>query len=686
MFSFQDTLLDHISFKVFVECTTDKFVQFQKDILEDFVAEFTNAIKTAEAVDITDIKSFFEESLQVLNTKFRQFAEKVRDVERFQLKGVIQLVIEEALMSSMIGEVTLMIMREQKVLYTLANGVDMRAKIDVFSDFIEGALERDDQIIYIGTKIADVMDQHDRKEMEHLLSSEEYEEGAMAFLEDLLTTRMEKEHIGFIITYTVKAPSLHHLRAKKRGKSALSFNTAAYLEDLGNKIHNSDIIQKLKKHLLGNRYYLVALLLGLLIIFMVYALASQWTSSQSNEEKFQTQSGTYIDITIDDIQREMMEFQALDASSDTKSVKYAEISQKLAFLEEKGKWIEDVEHLKTILQSEYYKGFNIIYIKNLNQFDDITSGRKTKILTFNTAELSRLGELHSIQIPQNMMIGGTKGALIDAMNDASRGVLVAYNLDKSLDGCAISLLKNGIYCYAEGGEIYLVTKSGIEPVTTSDGDFRSNIGGIGTFNRNNFYVFQKTISSVGNALVSRYRNTAGSQTQYQGGTSYNVLLGSGMNFGAFSSFAIDGSFFGRSNNKPYLFRRSDPAGTSLSYREIKISGGDTKTQNYSDNVKILTSSATRYIYLFDRNNQTFTAYDTQGIKTNDANKATYQMKYLFSFKFDLGTSKVYDVAIPESSGDKPELYLLSTEGVNKIALYEFIESIKSSNQLKTVGA
>ena len=135
--------------------------------------------------------------------------------------------------------------------------------------------------------------------------------------------------------------------------------------------------------------------------------------------------------------------------------------------------------------------------------------------------------------------------------------------------------------------------------------------------------------------MTRYRNTAGSQTEYQGGASYNVALGSGTSFTDFSSFAIDGSFFGRSNAKPYLFRRSDPAGTELSYREIKIIGGDTVTQNYSNNVKILTHQGTRFIHLFDRSNQTFTVYDTQGVKTNDANKLTYQMRYLFSFKFDL---------------------------------------------------
>jgi hypothetical protein len=102
-------------------------------------------------------------------------------------------------------------------------------------------------------------------------------------------------------------------------------------------------------------------------------------------------------------------------------------------------------------------------------------------------------------------------------------------------------------------------------------------------------------------------------------------------------------------------------------------------------VKIITSPTTKYIYLFDRDNQTFTAYDTQGTKSNDSNKASYQMVYLFSFKFDLGTNKIYDVAIPESTGDKPELYILSTEGVNKVPLYEFIDSIKNNNQLKTVS-
>ncbi len=86
IFSFQDTLLDNISFKVLIQCSKEKFLQYQKDIFEEFVADFTNVIKTSEELDSTDIREVFEQSLQLLNTKLKQFSEKVRDVERFQLK------------------------------------------------------------------------------------------------------------------------------------------------------------------------------------------------------------------------------------------------------------------------------------------------------------------------------------------------------------------------------------------------------------------------------------------------------------------------------------------------------------------------------------------------------------------------------------------------------------------------
>ncbi len=104
-------------------------------------------------------------------------------------------------------------------------------------------------------------------------------------------------------------------------------------------------------------------------------------------------------------------------------------------------------------------------------------------------------------------------------------------------------------------------------------------------------------------------------------------------------------------------------------------------QNFSPETKILTFPDTRYIYLFDKINQTFTVYDTASIKTNAANKATYKMKYLFSYKFNLANGAIIDVAVPESTQNRPELYVLTTEGVNKIDLFSTIEVVNKTGEV-----
>ena len=48
---------------------------------------------------------------------------------------------------------------------------------------------------------------------------------------------------------------------------------------------------------------------------------------------------------------------------------------------------------------------------------------------------------------------------------------------------------------------------------------------------------------------------------------------------------------------------------------------------------------------------------------------------MFSLKFDIEWVKIYDADIPASTWDRPELYLLTSSGVNKIALYEYIEAL-----------
>jgi hypothetical protein len=57
--------------------------------------------------------------------------------------------------------------------------------------------------------------------------------------------------------------------------------------------------------------------------------------------------------------------------------------------------------------------------------------------------------------------------------------------------------------------------------------------------------------------------------------------------------------------------------------------------SHSDNVKILASKDSRYIYTYDKEKQLFTVYNTEPTKLNDERKREYQLVYLLSLKFDI---------------------------------------------------
>ena len=684
IFSFQDTLLDNISFKVFVQCSKEKFLQYQKDILEEFVADFTNTIKTSEELDVIDIRDIFEQYLQVLNTKLKEFAEKVRDIEHFSLKWIIQLVVDDKLMSSMIGNVSMLVMRDQKTAYSVPNSVDTRSKIDLFSDFIEWNIERDDQLLYVGLKFADVMDAHDLKEMENLLAQEESSEWILSFLEELLTTRIEKSSIWFIISYFVQWPSIN-ISAKSRKWwlklkwwikwiGWIKWKSIKYLSNLWEKVQNSERIRYVKEQLVENKIYVVGFVLVILMFIFLYSLASQILDNSNHTNKFKTSDGAYIDINLEDLQNDIAEFKTLDASSNLKSAKYTEISQKLEFLEEQWKWLEDVEDLKSQLQENYYDWFRITQFKTENELNNI-AGKNTQILTFNSTDSDKLWTLNSINVPRDnyMMIAWSKWALIDAVSDTSRGYLQSYNLSKPLENCISALNSNWIYCYNAEWEIYMISKSGIIPVTTEDWDFRSWIWWLGTFSSRNLYVFNSNVSNLWNILLTRYQvNSDGTYANFKWWSSYSIAA-TGVDFWTFSSFDIDENFFGWANGKLYFFRREDWAWTSLEYRKMDIKWANPLTESYSDNVKIIVPKDSRYIYTYDKDQQLFTTYTTEPNRRNKDNKNNYQLVYLFSFKFNIEGTTIYDVDIP-NSWDKPELYILSTSWVNKIPLYEYIES------------
>ncbi|MDD3262517.1 MAG: hypothetical protein PHR61_01615 [Candidatus Absconditabacteria bacterium] len=670
----QQQLRDGIQFSLVVEIQSEKFIEFQKDLINEFVADFVDGIQNAEDIyDNDSIRLKCENSLQELNTKLKTFADKVRDIEYFSIKGYMQIILGTMLISSMIGSTTVMILRDRKIYYTLTNSTKIQGKIDLFSEFIEGDLESGDEIVYVGTKIADVLDAYDVKDIEQILQSEE--SSVISFMDEVLTSRIEKESLGFLMGYTIQGMT----RKSKMGNKL----------SLGKIKGQFTYLQDLKQRFFKNKYQVTVGVLSLFIAFMIYSLINQLLQKPQGEVYVNTQ-GVTVDLTIDDIKKDIVLFKSMDPTGDEKAMKYQEIVNKITILEKRGRWVEDLQQLQKILKADYYKGFNIITVNNLSQFDDPVLGKKTTLINFNTSEKSKLGDLRSIEYSKDILVAGSKASLLGVVNENSRGSLIGYNIDDVIENCSLNLLKNGFYCYTTNGKIYVVTRAGIETVTTADPDgFPMVIGGIGTYGKSNMYVFSKNVTNLSDStLVIRYRNTLGSQSIYQQGQKYMIApdLATGLNFGSgFSTFTIDVNFLGWSQGKLYQFRRNPATSFNLAYREIKLLGGDTKTMKLSDDIKIVTPSNSRYVYLFDRVNQIFMVYESRPIKTNDQYATNYNLNYLFSFAFDLGTNKVVDVTIPDELGNRPELYVLTQEGINKIQLHEFVDSIKNNNVLKQVN-
>jgi len=285
-------------------------------------------------------------------------------------------------MLSMIGEVSIMIFRNEKLYYSLTNSVNEKEKIDLFSDFVEGDVENHDQLIYVGTKISDVFDTNDFKEMANVLKSEDTH--LINFFQELLNARLDKKAFGFIFHYLITgAPVKAH-------------------EEYIMKMNGNSLLGKFKKIIFKNKYQVTVAVLSIFILFMLINLLSQVL--KSNADTYVTSDGVTVDLTIEDIKKDLFMFQGMDPTSEEKSIKYNEILNKLDVLQSKGRWLEDVAQFRKVLQSEYYKGFNIIYVSNLSKFDDPTLGKKTKILTFNTSELAQLGTVQGLYVARNMIV------------------------------------------------------------------------------------------------------------------------------------------------------------------------------------------------------------------------------------------------------------------------------------------
>jgi len=669
-FSFNKEYWNWVIFTANILFDNDKFIDYQKDLIQDFIAGLIDSF-SEKVVDIDVLKNNFEMWLQNLNTKLKLFADKVHDVDFFSIKWYIQIIIDNILVTSMIWDVTVLIFRDERLYYSLHNGLNSQGKIDIFSDFIEGDVETSDMIIYAGINIWDILDNNDTKELEQVIQNEETT--LLDVLNEILLTRIEDKKIGLLTQYEVYYDNGAH---NKKPRINLGINR--------NKSSKTGIDQiKWKKKFMKNKYHITISVLWLVILFMLYHVFSQ-ILQDTDKDTYTTASGVTVDITIEDIKKEIYKFKWMDPTSEEKWNTYNDILGKLEVLESKERWIEDVAQLKKILQTDYHKWFNVIHISDLQQLDDPTTNTKTSLMAFNDMEKDRLWSLHTITWGNSLLIAGANWALINAMNNDMRGTLVEY--DENVKWCNMNLLRDGLYCYTDNGNIFSVTKeNGVEPVTTESLGGFDNIADIQVYGKSNIYTLAEKSNGSWGTVVTRYRNTLWSQVQFQEWQNYSIWVSNWVDFGTgFSSFVIDSTFLIWSNWALLQFWRDDATSTILTSRTVPLVWWNTMNK-YSNNTKIISTFSSKYVYLFDKTNQTFTIYESRPVKTNDAFIQQYKLYYLFRFTFDLGDIRIVDVTIPEETGNRPELYLLSTDWINKINLYDFIQSIQENNALKTIN-
>jgi len=153
--------------------------------------------------------------------------------------------------------------------------------------------------LYVGTKLSDVLDQSDINEMEGILANKDT--SLIEFIEKLVTTRVDPENIALISHYYIYGNIVEQQSTNRLSKikNPIKINTAW------------------TKKILANKYYITILILSVIILIMLYSVLSQLLNTSKNS-LFKTSDGIIMDITIDDIKKDIVLFKQMDPSSDQK--------------------------------------------------------------------------------------------------------------------------------------------------------------------------------------------------------------------------------------------------------------------------------------------------------------------------------------------------------------------------------
>ncbi len=632
------------------------FQEYQEGLFQDMLWDLVEFIQSDDFY-YEDVKGYFEHKLQDLNTKLQVFAEKMKQDERFSLSWVMHIVKEDQYISALIWDASLMIFRDDKLIYTVGNEIS-QWNIDQFSEFIEGDFQDDDRILIWGSDINMYLDKDDLDKV--LKMSAEGEWDFIAKLLEVLSVRIEESKLWFYqdLTYS-SGKKLTQRKLKKWIGSWFSF--------LSKQFSRLDWYGTLIQYGIAGAFVL---------ILLVFALS--WFTQTAQTTVKDAEGNILVDYSIQDIQKEIAVFKQINANSNEKVKRYNEIMTRLNTLESEGKWVFDVKELKNILEQEYKEWFNIALINSLDLLGD-------PVYAFTQQEKNYLGSMKKIMYNKWFMVWWEDGVLIWAVSEKIRWSLVSSGIWYTLEECHLNLLKNGLFCSASDWSIYSTDKVWFTPVTTDDNKFPRAISWLGTFRTSNMYVLTNDDRINKDwVYVIRYKNKDWSQAEFGEGIKYNLSESFtsqnpwAFDEGGVSSFAIDGTFLMWSAAKSTLYQlRREGTSQEFVWREVSLEWGDTVSVPFSPDTQIFASAESKYISLFDNENQTFTVYLTDPIKTVIWNDKNRNPKYFFQLRFNLDENlEIIDVFIEE--GEKSNIYLLTKEFIYKMPLHQYIDQYEAT--------
>lgn len=647
---------------------TEQFRDFQITIIQEALAQIADVLDTDQFL-FDDVMQTVEEILQNTNEQLISFAEKMTSVPYFDIRGILTIMHHAAFVSAVIGEVSMILVRKSHISYTMQNDSDTRQKITLFSDIIEGDMQRGDSIYLFGTHIADLMD---RDDMNALITQSRGDHEVLLHLwEDELHKHIQWEDMWLITQYTADATA--HSRASRSSFLPFSFPTPAWVSSLAHG--TSSVLDQTRQRFLQKvhhkQFILLATGIGVFLLFVVRSIVHARIRNTSTE-MINPDGTVTAALSIDDVKKEIAAFQKLDPTSEEKTIKYSTILKELQRMQHEGKWVSDVQQLKKIIDTEYLQWFNIVVLDSLQDY---------MVYDFSSLEKTSLGTPRQVFFHKWLFVAGEKGWLLAAISNDIRGTLVRSLNDDLFQTCSMNLLKNGLYCATSKDILLHVAKSWTEFMGGEWIVFPWSVLGLATFGSANFYVLTNdSVYTQQKTHIIRYTNVLWSQNTFW--STVPLPLGPSADADhaddAFISFAIDGTFLvWEKTQKELLQFFRNPQDKTLTSRVVPLKGWTALGKWFSDTIKVMTTPGTRYVYLYDSENKTLNVYLSAPAKNNDVFATTFELDYVMRLDFSRMAHAPYDVIVDESDG-KQTAFALIDEWVAKIPMSDLLDTLKKT--------